>query len=310
MTLSILITYHNEREMLRECLESLQAGDVQPDEVLIYDDASNFPPAPFIPEGMQVRVLRAEKNVGPGAGRNVLLSATHCDYVHFHDSDDWFHPGWCRNIRDRLADENSDVLLTEIAASSSGLPRFENPFMNYDGLVAGRDLTAFAIERSILVPAATIRRRCAITVEGFRPGLWQSEDKDFYIRLAASGVTWAVENQPLICIRNRPDSRSRQRLEVWRDGLRCLDYASRELPVRYRPNIANAAAQCAYQLFTLGELQLMRKAFDLSRHMGGASFTWRSPGFRLAAACLGPERAEKMSFWIQCMKRWFSRSCL
>lgn len=306
MTISVLITYHNEREMLQECLESLRKGTVQPDEVLIYDDASSFPPEPFIPQGMQVRVLRGETNVGPGRGRNILLHEATGTYVHFHDSDDWFHPQWCEVVRARLEKEPVDALFTEIASSSTGQPVFEKPFMNYGEGGQEWDLTAMAIERSLLVPSATIRRECALKVGGFRPGLWQSEDKDFYIRLAASGVSWAIEHRTLVSIRYRTDSRSQDKSRVWKDGLRCLVHASEELPARYQRQVANAAAKCAYQLHLLGEKAAAHEAFELCERMGGATYSWRGAGFRFAASLLGGEKAEAVSHCLQRIKRRFS----
>jgi len=41
-TISVLITYYNERELLTECLRSLAAQTQLPDEILIYDDASTY----------------------------------------------------------------------------------------------------------------------------------------------------------------------------------------------------------------------------------------------------------------------------
>ncbi|GEP43540.1 glycosyltransferase family 2 protein [Brevifollis gellanilyticus] len=302
ITISVLITYHNEREMLRECLGSLQAGKVQPDEILIYDDASTFPPAPFIPAGIRVRVIRGEQNIGPGRGRNVLLHEASSTYVHFHDSDDWFHAQWCEVVRQRLEENPVDALFTEIASSSTGQAVFDHPFMNYGQSAAERDLTAMAIEGGLLVPSATIRRECALKVGGFRAGLWQSEDKDFYIRLAASGVSWAVESRTLVCIRYRTDSRSHDRAQVWKDGLKCLVHASEELPARYHGNVANAAAKCAYQLYMAGERAASHDAFELCERLGGTSYSWRGAGFRLAARLLGGENAEVVSHFLQKIK--------
>lgn len=308
MSISVLITYHNEREMLKECLESLQSGSCLPDEILIYDDASTFPPDGFIPPGLPVRILRGEVNLGPGRGRNLLLEQATGEFIHFHDSDDWFHHDWCMVVNERLKNCICDVLFTEVTSSSTGYPSFLHPFMGYEIVLPNLDLTAFALEQSLLVPCATIRRECAIKIGGFRAGLWQSEDKDFYIRLAASGVSWQVEKRPLICIRNRADSRSKQQAEVWKDGLKCLNYAHKELPSRYGSNIANAAAKCAYQLYGLGETNAAREAFQLSKRLGGASYSWRSLGFRLVAKFFGAETAEVCSHIIQKLRtRYYAR---
>lgn len=301
LTISVLLTYHNEGPLLTATLESLLAGSVLPDEVLIYDDASSTQPEDFIPRGLRVRVIRGESNVGPGIGRNRVLEVATCDYVHFHDSDDWFHPEWCEVVTARLHEKPSDVVFTEITSSSSGEPQYENPIMGFAALGQHADLVRYAIRNSMLVPSATIRTSSARAVRGFRNVMHQSEDKDFYIRLMASGVTWAMETRPLICIRNRPDSRSKRAIEVWSDGLKCLQLASKEMADRYAPDIANAAAQCATELFRLDVLDQARQAWTLAAQLGGADYMWRNPWFRRLVRLTGPELMETCSRNLQ---RW------
>lgn len=308
INISILITYFNERELLTSCLESLLAQTVKPDEILIYDDASDHPPETFLPEGLIARVIRGERNVGPGAGRNILLKEATGDYIHFHDSDDWFHPNWCEAVCSQLMQTPVDVLFTEVTSSSSGLPDFNYPFMGFARFDDSTDLTSVAIRGALLIPSGTIRREKALHIGGFRTGLWQSEDKDFYIRLAASGVSWAVDVHPLICIRNRPDSRSKDKAKVWQDGLKCLEFASKELPKRYHQDIANAAAQCATQLLQIDQKESARRALTLVQELGGADYSWRNPGFRWFVRLLGAERAEHASSqwqWVKgCSVKW------
>ena len=107
------LTYYNEGPLLTECLESLRQAEDRPDEILIYDDASRVPPEPYIPSDMPVRVIKGEVNRGPARGRNALLEACSCDYLHFHDSDDLFAPEWCREVRCLLERNPVDAVLTE-----------------------------------------------------------------------------------------------------------------------------------------------------------------------------------------------------
>src|ERR1043165_9541693 len=93
--ISVLITYYNERQLLTECLESLEAQTDRPDEILIYDDCSTYPAKDYLLPGLPARVIRGEENHGPSHGRNVLLEAARSECVHFHDSDDLFAPAWC-----------------------------------------------------------------------------------------------------------------------------------------------------------------------------------------------------------------------
>lgn len=301
-SISILITYYNEREMLSSCLESLRGQVNADDEILIYDDASAFSPEPYIPEGVSVRIIRGNRNIGPGAGRNRLLNEATGDFVHFHDSDDWFHPDWRSAVRSRLTEGDVDLLITEVASSSIGIPSFEKPIMELAELKSCSDLISYAINHVLLVPSGTFRRACALRIHGFREALWQSEDKDFYIRLAASGVKWTVDGRPLVCIRNRADSRSKQGVEVWRDGLKCLELASHELPLLYNRDIADAAARTASQLLLLGQREAFETALNLVNEMGGSNYWWRSHSFRLLRRLVGVELAECASARWQLLK--------
>ncbi len=96
---AVLITYHDERELLGECLRSLIMGEDRPDEVLVHDDASAEPAVAYVPANIPVSIIRSETNLGPARARNALLRASSADYVHFHDADDLFHNDWSCRVR-------------------------------------------------------------------------------------------------------------------------------------------------------------------------------------------------------------------
>src|SRR6266853_241252 len=118
--ISVLITYYNEASLLTECLESLRVADGLPDEILVYDDASAVPPEPYIPGDLRVRVIKGRENHGPAHGRNMLLEASSCQFVHFHDSDDLFAPGWHHEVAARLGADRLDAVFTEAASYQDG----------------------------------------------------------------------------------------------------------------------------------------------------------------------------------------------
>src|ERR1700730_15948409 len=110
MTIGILITYWNERELLTECLESIGQQIDRVDEVLVYDDASDYPAKDYLPPGSITRVIRGDRNRGPSYGQNALLASSRSEYVHFHDADDLILPGWCARLRAELVASNVDVV--------------------------------------------------------------------------------------------------------------------------------------------------------------------------------------------------------
>ncbi len=292
-TLGVLITYHDERALLGECLESLRAQVGSPDEVLIYDDASEASAEDYVPRGFPAKVVRGAENRGPSYGRNVLLGMSQSEYVHFHDADDLFHPGWCQRVRRVVEETGSDAVFTEIS-SYVGESLLSERVLGLDGLAAGEDLVRFCIRGSMLVPAGTYRRRAVLAIGGYREALWQSEDFDFHVRLAASGIGHAVINDPLVRIRVRPAGRSHNRVEVWSSAVGAIRRLSAELPTQYRPDLADAAARVGSVLFRLGGHIKAREAFRLAAEIGPHSFNGQLGPYRRIAKAFGPEVAE----WI------------
>lgn len=288
--LSILITYYNEGGLLTECLGSL-LGQLRPgDEVLVYDDCSADPPEPYIPPGARVRVVRGEANVGPARGRNRLLREAAGGFVHFHDADDLFASDWADRVRAALAVRDADVVFTEVSRFGDG-PAADR-VLGLNLLGPGADLVRFCIRGGMLVPAGTYRKAAVEVVGGYRADLWQSEDYDFHIRLAASGVRYEVIPDPLIHVRLRPGGRSRRRAEVYGSAVDAVERLGRELPAAYRDDLAAAAARFGGILYQDGEYRLARRAFRVSRQLGPAALGGSGWAYRAAVRLIGFEGTE------------------
>lgn len=293
-SVSVLITYYGERELLRDCLMSLLSGSDQPDEILIHDDASPFPATEHVPSGIPARVIRSEVNRGPAAGRNILLEESLGDYVHFHDADDLFAPEWCARVRQTIADARSDAVFTEITSIHDGRP-FADRVLGLSHLRKDPDLLRFCLRGSMLVPAGTFRRQLVQRIGGYDTRLWQAEDFDFHVRLAASGVSYHVIDESLIITRLRSDSRSQRQYEVWSYAVDAIDGLVERLPSAYRPELADAAARAGSMLFRLGYLQDSRRAFGLASRLGKPHYQGFPLSYRCIAVVFGQEVAERVS---------------
>jgi glycosyltransferase involved in cell wall biosynthesis len=295
-TLGVLITYYNEQQLLTECLESLLSQETRVTEILVYDDASCFPAIDYLPlsSDVLINVIRSEENRGPAFGRNALLKHTQCDYVHFHDTDDFFAPKWCSQIRQVLEQQEVDAIFTEIAAYKDGQLECEK-VLNLSALNVDSDLVRFCINGAILPASGSYRRNNLLEVGGYCEGLWQSEDWEFHVRLAASGLQYVVIDEPLVGIRLRNKSRSQNRIEVWRDAVRAVSSLAQELPLQYRNDLANAAVRFGAALFQLGDKEQARVAFKLAWEIGPPSLDRQKKLYRILAKTLGFEWAEYAS---------------
>lgn len=308
MTLAVLFTYYNERSLLTEALESLAAQTLRPEEVWIYDDASSFPAADYVPANHPFRflkILRGDSNLGPAKGRNQLLASTQADYVHFQDSDDVFLQGWAQAVRGAMQ-SSPDVVLTELRSSRSGKP-YGNCFLNLKSLASRPDLTAYCLAHAVLPAAGTYRREFLQRAGGYREDLWQSEDYEFHIRLAMEGARYVAIETPLVEIRVREQSRSQKRGEVWEGRLLGLEILSSRLRKTHSSALAEAFAETGSELYRLGRKELARRAFG---HGKEASFVHQNFVYRQIARWVGPEWSESLGSFYRLLLPSFLRKAL
>ena len=293
-TLSVLITYYNEKHLLGECLASLFAQTEYPDEVLIYDDASTYPARDYVPSAFPVNVIRGETNKGPAYARNMLLQASSCDYVHFHDTDDLFHSDWCQHVRHAFNTTDVDAVFTEISSYHDGKLLCPH-VLGISRLEQDPDLLRFCLRGVMLVPAGTYRKAVVSNIGGYRTQLWQSEDFDFHVRLAASYIKFTVIYEPLIFIRVRSESRSQNHRETRLYMLEAVQLLATEIPKEYHNELAEVAAYVGSNLFKLGDLNGARKSFQIAYSLGSPTFINQRRFYRIIARRWGPEVAEQIT---------------
>jgi glycosyltransferase involved in cell wall biosynthesis len=299
-----LLTYHNERTLLTECLESLARQSRKPDEVWVYDDASDAPACEYVQTpgldlGCPVRVIRGENNLGPARGRNLLLRETRADYVHFHDADDLFLPGWGETVAALIEAGRPDCVLTELRSVRDGRP-YGEAFLRLHEL--GDDVVGFMLGHAILPAAGTYRREFVLRSGGYREDLWQSEDYEFHIRLALEGANVRTWREPLVLVRVRGESRSQKRAEVWRCRLAALEMLEPRLVPAHAPALAEAYAETGSVLHRMGEETLARRAFARALRWGRPVYRGQGACYRRVAWIAGPLAAERLGrFYRLCL---------
>jgi len=300
-SLATLITYYGEEYLLKECLDSLLDQSDRPDEILIYDDASLLPAKNYIPPNYPVKVIRGEINRGPAFGRNELLQHTECEYVHFHDADDLFHPNWCHQVKEAIDRTKVDIVITEISSYKEGVLLSEK-VMGLERLLDIQDLVKFGLMGSILIPSTTFRRDIALNIGGYRTRdvLAQSEDFDFHIRLAATGASYIIIPESLIVQRLRENSHSQDKKLCFTSAMKAISLLSGELPECYVPDLQEASVRLGSNLFALKAYQEARQAFNFSRKFGIPKYLHRKGFYRLVAQLFGQETAE----WISIVYRF------
>lgn len=188
MRISIIIPVYNNVRDLPECLSAVKAAARNRDtEIIVVDDASTDD-TPKVAAGIGVRVLRLEKNSGPGAARNFGASHAMGDILFFVDADVVLAPG----------------AIDRVVSVLDGRPEFAAVFGSYDaqprahGLVSQyRNLLHHFVHQQGNPEASTfwagcgaIRREIFLAVGGFdaerfpRPSI---EDIELGLRLRHAG---------------------------------------------------------------------------------------------------------------------------
>jgi glycosyltransferase involved in cell wall biosynthesis len=289
-TLGILITYYNERELIRECVESLLAGTEQPDEILIYDNGADEPAEQYLPPGLPARVIRGDGNKGPSHSRNVLLGVSQSDYVHFQDADDLFAPNAVEKLREALRG-SPDLVVNQVGhIILSGERR--QAVLPLHTLRAHADLKLFCLEWGMNTQAGTARRALMSKLGGWDETIWHKEDVDVFFRMALADCSYQVIDAPLIFIRQRQNSHSTKPVEAALHSMKFLRKLTGIVPEKYQSIVCDYAGNCGVWLYQAGLFAEAEEAFGLAAKLGTPHYSVYTPKLRFLARKLGVKKTE------------------
>jgi glycosyltransferase involved in cell wall biosynthesis len=90
---SIIVTFHNQRQFIKDALDSALSQQKAEFEVIVVDDASVDGSQETLKQyGDAIRLLCLQENVGASAARNRGAAAATGEYLVFLDGDDAFLP--------------------------------------------------------------------------------------------------------------------------------------------------------------------------------------------------------------------------
>jgi glycosyltransferase involved in cell wall biosynthesis len=212
ITIAVCITYYNEGILLRECLKAIYANSRLPDEILVYDDASEDPAERYIEGFIGVKLIRSEVNRGPAYGRDKLIAETTCEFVHLHDCDDLLMSNWCERVFTVIQNENPDIILTDVQRISEVSGHTPPIFWMGHYVAENQHLCLYReiAARYIFPAVVTFRRQVALSIGGhrWREVIAMAEDVDFFVRLAMFTNNFHYINEKLVLKRDRESSYS------------------------------------------------------------------------------------------------------
>ena len=110
---SVILPVYNVAKLIGRCIDSLRNQTLKELEFIFVDDVSPDDSAhiieTFAAEDERVRLIRNEKNMGPGPSRNVGIAAARGEFVSFVDPDDRIDPKFCEKLYKKASEEKLDI---------------------------------------------------------------------------------------------------------------------------------------------------------------------------------------------------------
>ncbi len=197
--ISLCIVNYNGLRHLERTLPAMLALAHEFAEILLVDNASSDGSVAFVESGFpNVRIIRLDRNDGPGAARNAGLAAACTELVLFVDNDVVPEPGCARKLAEALgANPRAAVAAPRILyAHKPDIVQYDGADNHYLGLMIlhHQDVPRSEADTEVravdgVVSAAFMVARSRLEGEGFDPSFFiYVEDHDFGLRLRLLGA--------------------------------------------------------------------------------------------------------------------------
>jgi glycosyltransferase involved in cell wall biosynthesis len=213
--ISVIIPCYNYPDLLAETLESVTEQSYSPIEIVIVDDGSQeslLEPITRTLSGFNGswKLLRLERNSGPGIARRAGLQAASGHFIQYLDADDIMHP---EKLVRQVTHLNDCPELTMTYALSG----YHTPERSIDAEpVLGRTDVSFSrilphiLERIVWTTSSCLWRRSLVGEDDFWKPLYAAEDLvfDFLVGLSDLPIGKTPSDIPLLFKRIHPGSLS------------------------------------------------------------------------------------------------------
>ncbi len=193
---SIVVTTHNEDELLLDCLHSISQQTWSDWECIVVDDLSTDNTlnraAAAAEDDDRFRFVHNETNLGLAGSRNRGLALSRGEWVTFVDADDFLYPDAIENRLRRVAEEKDDGFVVGAYCSWHSVAEDAKYETTEPPKAAPReDVTWLSATYGapFIASAPLVKREAALAIGGFEPSLETAEDFEFWSRLLRHGYT-------------------------------------------------------------------------------------------------------------------------
>jgi glycosyltransferase involved in cell wall biosynthesis len=229
---SIIITSYNQREFIKDAVDSARVQRTAEKEIIVVDDASTDGSQEILRQyGDAIRLVCLETNQGACAARNCAAALAAGEYLVFLDGDDAFLP-WALDVYERIVQAKKPKMILGSRWPFKGvLPVVRAADAPHEiRIVEYKDF--LRRDRHFGEPSAkVIDRQSFQAVRGWSPDTFPMEDTDFLLRLCASGRTILIFTPLTAFYRRHPGNisaniaRCLPMLHKWIDNERSGEYA-------------------------------------------------------------------------------------
>ncbi len=197
---SIVITAYNQREFIRDAIDSALAQTVSAKEVIVVDDASGDGTAQILREyGDAIRLAHLEENCGAIGARNHGASLATGDYIVFLDGDDAFMP-WALEFYEKIIEERNPMLILGRRLWIKGaIPPVTDAILPTKVELVDYD-SPMSKDRPVGLSASTfiVDRKAFQDAGGWTPGIFYQDIPDIVTKLGYSGRLIVVDGGRMV----------------------------------------------------------------------------------------------------------------
>lgn len=198
-----VIPTHGRPAYLREAICSVLSQTRPPSRLVVVADDESSAASTVVEElrgeqpGTQLVFLRRRTGApGASASRNLGAAAGDAPLLAFLDDDDVWQPTYLERSTAKLSSDQVDVVVTATRKfTESGTVSVKVPLRGLDPRGAFRSNPGATGSNMLLTRSAFHQ------VDGFDPSMPVQNDRDLFLRLLLAGARYAVEEAPLVAVR-------------------------------------------------------------------------------------------------------------
>jgi glycosyltransferase involved in cell wall biosynthesis len=218
--ISVIIPYYNREEFVDEAVQSVLAQTLKPLEIIIVNDCSRESARRKLDRyASACKILDLPKNVGLAGSRNAGMRVARGKYIALLDDDDIWLPHKLE-VQRKYMEGNPECSMVHSAvwAFFSDKPDQLWVWCEPGSMTLAKALT----DKYWACPSSMFfRAQGARDIGGFDPAFRQCEDRDFLIRLCASGLRVHCIAEPLVRLRRgNHDRLTRHKWKILRTDLK------------------------------------------------------------------------------------------